>query len=156
MREGADQIEPIDFIETETRLIGGNESPDFGPKPTPFGQPKEVKSPDGRYSLKIGIYKADWEEETFNIWILVDDNVCDEKRLPMDFMLTWFDFPLTDNTRLRDGNRFSVVLSVVDPKTRRVTLEVIWFPKGYFTARERPINYQKFQQILGLQDDTTQ
>ena len=155
VREGADQIEPIDFIETETRLIRGNELSDSVPKPTPFGQPKEVKSPEGRYSLKIGISKADWEKETFNIWILVDDNVCDQKRLPMDFTLTWFDFPLTDNTRLRDGNRFSVVLSAVHPQARRVTLEVIWFPKGYFTARERPINYQKFQEILGLQDDTT-
>jgi hypothetical protein len=157
VREGADQIEPIDFIETETASMstGGKELPDFGPKATPFRQPKEVKSPDGRYSLEIGISEADWGEETFNTWILVNDNVSGESGLPTDFTLTWFDFPLTDNTRLRDGNRFSVVLSAVHPEERSVTLKVIWFPKGFFTARERPINYQKFQEILGLQDDTS-
>lgn len=155
VKEGADRIEAIDFIETEAGLTGDRGLPDFGPKPTPFGQHKEVKSPDGRYSLKIVISQADWKEETFNIWILVDDNVYHQKRLPMDFTLTWFDFPLTDNTRFQDGNRFSVVLSAVRPEIKRVTLEVIWFPKGYFTARERPINYRKFQEILGLQDDTT-
>jgi hypothetical protein len=157
VREGADQIEQIDFIETSMASMntGVKELSDFGPKATPFRQPKEVKSPDGRYSLEIGISEADWGDETFNTWILVKDNVSGESGLPTDFTLTWFDFPLTDNTRLRDGNRFSVVLSAVHADERIVTLKVIWFPKGFFTARERPINHQKFQEILGIHDDTS-
>lgn len=79
--------------------------------------------------------------------------------LDMTFEVTPFDFPLTDNTLLASGNRFAVTIeSFHYPKDNRpangippnVVLNVIWFPKSYFTARERPINFAEFRKKLGM------
>jgi hypothetical protein len=63
------------------------------------------------------------------------------------------DFPLTYNTTLKDGNRFSFVLSdiygdILSGGT--VTLKIIWYPKDYYTVRERFIKYQEFREKLGI------
>ncbi|NIT04004.1 hypothetical protein GTO10_03700, partial [Candidatus Saccharibacteria bacterium] len=64
------------------------------------------------------------------------------------------DFPLTDNTLLADGNRFAVTIQDLsideDLQIKTVYLKLIWFPKSYFTPRERPINYAEFREKLGL------
>jgi len=64
-----------------------------------------------------------------------------------NFTLSWLDLPLTDNTILSDGNRFAMYLRTFYGETVSVT--VMWFPKGYFTPRERPLNYTEVQQLLG-------
>ena len=64
-----------------------------------------------------------------------------------NFYLSWLDLPLTDNTLLPDGNRFAVYLRNFYNQTVSVT--VMWFPKGYFTPRERPLNYSEVQELLG-------
>jgi hypothetical protein len=69
------------------------------------------------------------------------------------FTITPYDFSLTDNTLLADGNRFAVTLEYIeiDETLKTVYLRLIWFPKNYFTARERPMNYSEFRERLGLQ-----
>ena len=67
-----------------------------------------------------------------------------------DFILTWFDFPLTDNTLLADGTRFSLAIDKVDPNEKTATIQLVWFPQDYFSARERPTNYRELRQKLGL------
>jgi len=73
-----------------------------------------------------------------------------ESDAPKPFTLSWFDFPVTDNYRLKDGNRFSVVLESVDPDSKQVVFQIVWFPKDYFTVRERPITYKDFMAVLNL------
>lgn len=78
----------------------------------------------------------------------------------MSFAVTPFDFPLTDNTLLASGNRFAVTMEsnsylkknrgLTSGKPSNVVLNVIWFPKSYFTARERPINFRDFRKKLGI------
>ena len=96
-------------------------------------------------------------------------SVKDGKEIPLadhDFELSWFDFPLTDNTLLGDGTRFAIVLDQVydmtgrfsdktvaqmaTEATRRAKINIIWFPKDYIAARERPTNYREFRRSLGL------
>ena len=48
-----------------------------------------------------------------------------------------------------DGHRFAAYLRTFYGETVSVT--VMWFPKGYFTPRERPLNYTEVQQLLGRQ-----
>ena len=84
-----------------------------------------------------------------------------------DFELSWFDFPLTDNTLLGDGTRFAIVLDQIydtndgrlegskpeqmtTDATRRVKLSIVWFPKDYIAAHERPTNYREFRRSLGF------
>jgi len=76
-----------------------------------------------------------------------------------NFQLSWFDLPFTDNTLLPDGNRFAVYLRLMQPPypakgnlpafPGTLTVAVLWFPKGYFTPRERPLNYREVQELLG-------
>jgi hypothetical protein len=81
--------------------------------------------------------------------------------------LSWFDFPLTDNTLLADGTRFAIVLDQIydvndgrlsgpkipqtnETSTRRVRMNIIWFPKDYIAAHERPTNYRQFRKSMGF------
>ncbi|MEO8627765.1 MAG: hypothetical protein ABI612_06630, partial [Betaproteobacteria bacterium] len=72
----------------------------------------------------------------------------------VEFQTTWFDFPLTDNTLLATGSRYSVFVDQVcyDKAQGRntVKLGLLWFPKDYFPARERPTNYRQLREKLQL------
>src|SRR5437879_9862803 len=46
-------------------------------------------------------------------------------------------------------NRFAIYLRLVSAESEKVTVVAMWFPKGYFTPRERPLNYREVQQLLG-------
>ncbi len=129
-----------------------------------FGTFYNLKSPDGAWNLDLTSTSPDWENQNIRIHMNLKKNVSRGKQVKeyqdifTEFTLTSFDFPLTDNTLLADGNRLAVVLDNmdVDPQTGlgTVTLRLIWFPKNYFTPRERPINYSEFREKLGLKVDT--
>ena len=121
----------------------------------------EITSPDGTYSLTIVVYDPDWEQQAFKVQIATnflgpessEINHRETSIAPsFDFNLTRFDFPFTDNTLLANGNRFAMVIdNVSDLGTQKsLVLMLIWFPKDYFTSRERPINYSEFREKLGI------
>ncbi len=72
------------------------------------------------------------------------------------FEITWFDFPLTDNSQLADGTRFAFFLDAVCPwppgqkANGAARIGLLWFPPDYFPSRERPTNYQSFKEMLKL------
>jgi hypothetical protein len=114
-------------------------------------------SPDGSWILDLTVLSAD---EKGNVKVAYKCRASSKVNSESDeaigrpFILTPYDFPLTDNTLLADGNRFAVTLQdrLVDKdlKIKTVYLKLIWFPKSYFTPRERPINYAEFREKLGL------
>jgi len=72
--------------------------------------------------------------------------------LERSFNLTWFDFPMTDYTLLEDGTRFALYIdeivsrnskSAKDPQFVRIKL--LWFPRDFFSPRERPTSYQAYR-----------
>ncbi len=111
-----------------------------------------VKSSDKSCDLYIRIESCDWYNQTCEIrfWYQIKSQ---EKPLAESrpFTLTWFDFPLTDNTLLRDGNRFALVLDSFPDNKKLVLLKLVWFPKVYFTPQERPINYSEIRKRLGME-----
>jgi hypothetical protein len=117
-----------------------------------LGETVRLKSPDGNYTLQLTLVHPDWTNQTVDV--LVWPFATSQGR-PVDtdttyrFTLGWFDFPFTDNTLLPDGNRFAVYLRLVSPDYSKVTVVAMWFPKGYFTPRERPLNYREVQELLG-------
>jgi hypothetical protein len=133
-----------------------------------FSQPIEVRSPSGHHKLWLIVDRPDWENETFHVDVSITavQGGKEKEYAHHDFELSWFDFPLTDNTLLADGTRFAVVLdqlydlnerldketvaSLQSGPARRVKINIIWFPKDYIAARERPINYREFRRNLGL------
>ncbi len=147
-----------------------------------------LTSPDRHDLLLIDIDKALWSKHNFIVHVVANDisrhklwespvkssqSWCREiatkavidPRYPtmdMNFTVTPFDFPLTDNTLLASGNRFAVTIESTHSSNIReggfsnglpsnVVFEVIWFPKSYFTARERPINYSEFRRKLRIE-----
>lgn len=127
----------------------------------------ESQSPDNRYTLLFQIRPETWEDQNFRIVVTIDSKENTKKFIPetqedqnkepdvtavttVEFLLTWFDFPLTDNTILADGTRFAFIIDQVEEETYRASFNLVWFNKDYFSLRERPINYTKVRDNLGL------
>ena len=134
----------------------------------------EIPSPDNNWSLSILIKSVDWKNETFEIQTTINDksergkdteekvaivkfnkkvtyvSLSEDQKVTAEFTLTWYDFPFTDFTLLADGSRFALVLEKVKPKDERADFSLVWFPKDYFSPRERPVNYQQFRDKLFL------
>jgi hypothetical protein len=111
-----------------------------------------MKSSNGIYTLLFTIYRPDtWKDQTFRVAMRIQtDDKPKEVYADQDFLLTWFDFPFTDNTLLADGTRFSLAIDKVDPDEKTATIQLVWFPQDYFSARERPTNYRELREKLGL------
>jgi hypothetical protein len=146
-----------------------------------IGQDICLFSPDHKVVLTISIKKPYWEKRSFLVYVnAVTNHIAQstggadsasqliytscstatkasrETVFDATFMVTPFDFPLTDNTLLADGNRFAITIESVSAnakwvgKPRNVVFKVIWFPKSYFSPRERPIDYVDIRKKLGF------
>lgn len=121
-------------------------------------QQSDVKDDFSGREFTLVLHSADWIKEQFQIsFTLANINPKEDEdereESPGSFTLSWFDFPLTDNNFLKDGNRFSIMLKQVDPENKTVLFRIIWFPKNYFTPRERPLSNQYFLDKLGLKHE---
>ena len=134
----------------------------------PFNEPIELENPARTHSLFLTVREPNWYNETFRVEVGIYAKKSGVELAKHDFQLSWFDFPLTDNTLLADGTRFAIVLDQVydtdgriagakldqakSDVTKRVRISIVWFPKDYIAARERPTNYREFRKSLGLGD----
>lgn len=119
-----------------------------------------INSPSGLYTLTFTISSPkSWEEQSFLVSIQIANNKAMGNKSKTktktvtageDFLLTWFDLPFADNTLLADGTRFSLVIDKVNPKDKKATLKLVWFPLDYFSERERPVNHRQLREKLGL------
>ena len=117
-----------------------------------FKETLDLISPDGRYTLRMVVAEANWKDQTVRVSaqpFLSGQGNPKPTDPSYSFSLTWFDLPLTDNTLLPDGNRFAAYLRILYPELKKVVVAVMWFPKGYFTPRERPLNYREVQALMG-------
>ncbi len=116
-----------------------------------FGDFYSMKSPDRIWTVDLTITGIDKKKDNVEVLYNIKSSY---GKIGRGFTLTPFDFPLTDNTLVADGNRFAVVLDSIDidksSKMKTVALRLIWFPKDYFTPRERPINYADIRNKLGF------
>lgn len=71
-------------------------------------------------------------------------------RAANDFEVTWYDFPLTDNSLLYNRTRYAVVIDRVCPAEQVIRLGLVWFPQDYAPAYERPITHSELMSRLGL------
>ncbi len=131
-----------------------------------FNEPIELENPARTHSLFLTVREPNWDNETFRVEVGIYAKKSGVELAKHDFQLSWFDFPLTDNTLLADGTRFAIVLDQVydtagriaggkldqgkSDVTKRVRISIVWFPKDYIAARERPTNYREFRKSLGL------
>ena len=62
---------------------------------------------------------------------------------PIEFTLSPYSFPFSDNTLLPGGNRFGIYLTRIDdiPGVARIMrLSFVWFPRNFVPPRERPFD----------------
>ncbi len=109
------------------------------------GTPLRVTSPDGKDRLQLSLRAARWDDQTVGVYVLRLDpkNAPDPDAPPIEFTLTPYSFPFSDNTLLPSGNRFGIYLTRVDiiPEVARVMrLSFVWFPKDFVPPRERPLD----------------
>jgi hypothetical protein len=132
-------------------------------------------SPDGLDSIAIIATRAKWDTEEFTLRVKtmgspsaalkpdrapVADDAASPRVAPygaegITFEVNDFDFPLTDNTLLASGARYSIFVDKVCPAAKpgdaaAIKLGLLWFPSDYYPARERPTNRRQLAEYLGL------
>jgi hypothetical protein len=112
---------------------------------TAMGAPLRIVSPDGKDSLQVNVRAVSWAAQTVGIYsvLLGPDNEAQAHTPPIEFTLSPYSFPFSDNTLLPSGNRFGLYLTRIDdiPDVARVMrLSFVWFPKDFVPPRERPFD----------------
>ncbi len=112
---------------------------------TAAGAPMHVTSPDGRDNLQVSFRAVSWADQTVGIYARVlDRNESQQASTPpIEFTLSPYSLPFSDNTLLSSGNRFGVYLTRIDevPGVVRVMrLSFVWFPRDFVPPRERPLD----------------
>jgi len=112
----------------------------------------DLKSPDGNYTLRMVASNPNWDDQTIKVSsqsFLAKQTAPRPTDTQYVFDLTWLDLPLTDNTLLPDGNRYAAYMRSFYNDFQTVSVTVMWFPRSYFTPRERPLNYSEVQELWG-------
>ena len=141
--------EPADALQSCT-IPGSTSPPPAGPfvldcSITAAGTPLHVTSPDGRDRLQVSFRAARWTDQTVGVYaLLLDQNGEREANSPpIEFTLSPYSLPFSDNTLLSSGNRFGIYLTRIDiiPDVARVMrLSFVWFPRDFVPPRERPLD----------------
>jgi len=141
--------EPADGLQS-CAIPGSATPPPGGPfsldcSATAAGTPLHLTSPDGRDRLQISFRAVRWIDQTVGVYaLLLDQNGEREANSPpVEFTLSPYSLPFSDNTLLSSGNRFGIYLTRIDivPDVVRVMrLSFIWFPRDFVPPRERPLD----------------
>jgi hypothetical protein len=112
---------------------------------TAVGTPLKIVSPDGKDSLQVNVRAVSWAAQTVGIYsvLLGPNGEAQAHTPPIEFTLSPYSFPFSDNTLLPSGNRFGIYLTRIDdiPEVARIMrLSFVWFPKDFVPPRERPFD----------------
>jgi hypothetical protein len=110
-----------------------------------MGVPLQIVSPDGRDGLQVNVRAVNWAAQTVGIYAALLGPRGGSQTLtpPIEFTLSPYSFPFSDNTLLPSGNRFGIYLTRIDdiPEVARIMrLSFVWFPKDFVPPRERPFD----------------
>jgi hypothetical protein len=132
--------------------------------------PFTVSSLDCEDRLSILFADLDWTANTVRVLATstpkdaAGATAAPEATIPefVEFTLSPYAMPFSDNTLLRSGNRFGLYLRQIepsrepctppacDPTTRLMRLSLIWFPRDFIPPRERPTDFEEIRDALKL------
>jgi hypothetical protein len=137
---------------------------------TPENMPFTVSSPDCQDRLTIFLGDLNWAGN--NVRVLATSTPASgqsattpaARSIPefVEFTVSPYALPFSDNTLLRSGNRFGVYIRQIepsrepceppacDPSTRLMRLSLIWFPRDFIPPRERPTDFEHIRRSLKL------
>jgi hypothetical protein len=127
-----------------------------------FDRTIDLSGDPGGTSLESATLTLDGIETTFGIDVLDVDSVNREVRIALNietpdpeqgrqtkvanFGVSYFDFPMIDNTRLNGGQRCAVVLNSISEQSADITL--VLFPGSYASLKEKPYYNEVIESVL--------
>lgn len=127
-----------------------------------FDRGIDLTSDPGGTSLAPGTLTLGGDSTTFAIDVLNVDRINREIRISLNietpdpalgrqtrvatFDVSYFDFPMIDNTRLVGGQRCSVVLNSISDQSADITL--VLFPGTYASLKEKPYYNEVIENVL--------
>jgi hypothetical protein len=148
----SDDVEAVDLLQScalaepvAKAPAGGNVPMTLNCSSSAAGAPLRIVSPDGQDSLQINVRAVNWAAQTVGIYAVVlgPQQETQAHTPPIEFTLSPYSFPFSDNTLLPSGNRFGVYLTRIDviPEVARIMqLSFVWFPNDFVPPRERPFD----------------
>ena len=90
---------------------------------TAQGSPLRIVSPDGKDNLQVNVRAVSWAAQTVGIYAVLLDANGESQALapPIEFTLSPYSFPFSDNTLLPSGNRFGMMGMTIAVVTTLVT-----------------------------------
>jgi hypothetical protein len=170
----SDAREPLDSRQTCELLQGDGTAAYFACSSAETGttetMPFTVTSHDCQDRLTILLADLNWESNTVRVLAtttpapLQRAAAAPARSIPefVEFTVSPYALPFSDNTLLRSGNRFGVYIRqiepsrepceppVCDPTTRLMRLSLIWFPRDFIPPRERPTDFEHIRRSLKL------
>lgn len=115
------------------------------------GLPSYITSEDHVFRLEVSVQEVDWGKGIVTLGGMIqkrEEGSNEEYKYYRDLQLdiSPFDFPLTDNFRIDLKHRFSVTQYELDDCGGTSQLKFVWFPEGYITERERPLEARLTEQ----------
>ena len=170
----ADAREPLDSRQACELLQGDDTTAYFAcssvEADTTEKMPFTVTSHDCQDRLTILLADLNWESNT--VRVLATTTPAPRQSTPaqpartipefVEFTVSPYALPFSDNTLLRSGNRFGVYIRQIepsrepceppacDPTTRLMRLSLIWFPRDFIPPRERPTDFEHIRRSLKL------
>ena len=170
----SDAREPLDSRQTCELLQGDGTTAYFACSSneanTTETMPFTVTSRDCQDRLTILLADLNWESNTVRVLATTTPAPIQSTPSPparsiaefVEFTVSPYALPFSDNTLLRSGNRFGVYIRQIepsrepceppacDPTTRLMRLSLIWFPRDFIPPRERPTDFGHIRRSLKL------
>jgi hypothetical protein len=170
----SDAKEPLDERQT-CQLVQGDDATAYfmctgDDLAMPENAPFTITSHDCQDRLTILLADLNWGSNTVRILATSTPApnqavaAAPSRAIPefVEFTVSPYALPFSDNTLLRSGNRFGVYIRqiepsrepceppVCDPSTRLMRLSLIWFPRDFIPPRERPTDFEHIRRSLML------
>jgi hypothetical protein len=170
----SDASEPLDARQT-CQLVQGDDATAYfmctgADLEMPENAPFTVTSHDCQDRLTVLLADLSWASNTVRVLATSTPapnqavSAAPSRAIPefVEFTVSPYALPFSDNTLLRSGNRFGVYIRqiepsrepceppVCDPSTRLMRLSLIWFPRDFIPPRERPTDFEHIRRSLKL------
>jgi hypothetical protein len=170
----SDASEPLDARQT-CQLVQGDDATAYfmctsADLEMPENAPFTVTSHDCQDRLTVLLADLNWASNTVRVMATSTPApnqavvAAPSRAIPefVEFTVSPYALPFSDNTLLRSGNRFGAYIRqiepsrepceppVCDPTTRLMRLSLIWFPRDFIPPRERPTDFEHIRRSLKL------
>jgi hypothetical protein len=126
-----------------------------------------IQSPDCKDRFIVALSDLRWTQQTVRVFLSAEAHQPkpgEPASIPefVEFTLSAYSMPYSDNTLLRSGNRVGLYIRQVepsrepctppicDPTTRLMRISLVWFPDDFIPPRERPTDFRKVRKALKL------